>query len=171
MNIRNHTAHQYREIRKILQSGRSFSPQENPKEELWAKVLRVFYYLSIIGCILLMLRGCEQPGWSYTDQQAIQTIVGESANQGFKGMVCVGEVIRHNSTLKPFYGFKAMNHRYESPNVWNMAKQAWLRSKYTHYTQGADHFENINAFGEPYWVKKCVLTFEYRDHKFYREVK
>ena len=113
-----------------------------------------------------MLHGCAH---AYTDKEAIKTIVGEASNQGYKGMVCVGEVIRHNSTLRGFYGFKAMNHRQEPRWVWIQAQRAWYASKTTNLTHGANHFENIGAFGEPYWVKRCILTFVYKDHKFYKE--
>jgi hypothetical protein len=86
-------------------------------------------------------------------------------------MVCVGEVIRQKGSLRGFYGLH-VRHAYHEPKwVWIQARKAWLASAKTYYTHGADHFENIRAFGEPYWVKTCVLTFEYRDHRFYKTLK
>lgn len=129
----------------------------------------IWPYIALITAFLLamaLMSGCAQ---AYTDKEAIQTIVGEASNQGYTGMICVGEVIRRSSSLKGFYGFKAMNHRHEPSSTWIMAKKAWYASKNTNYTHNANHFENVKAFGHPYWVKSCVLTFEYRDHRFYRE--
>ena len=135
------------------------------------EAVRWFFILFI--CLLMLLgiawfAGCAQ---AYTDEQAVRVIVGESANQGIKGMICVGEVIRHNTSLRGFYGLHASHSAKEGVKTWAMAKKAWIMSKYTNYTRGANHFENIGAFGRPYWVRKCVLTFEYKDHKFYKEVK
>ena len=163
MNIRQNDAKQYRSIRKILKGNPPEVFDHPPEMSLTKKIL---FTLGITGLVIL---GSCSLVHAYTDQDAIKTIVGEASNQGYKGMVCVGEVIRHNSTLKPFYGFKAMNHRHEPVWVWKQATKAWYASKNTNLTHGANHFENINAFGEPFWVKSCVLTFEYRDHKFYRE--
>lgn len=38
-------------------------------------------------------------------------------------------------------------------------------------TFGATHFENIEAFGVPYWAKSCVITTKIGNHTFYREIK
>lgn len=125
--------------------------------------MKTIYLIAVWLCLLC---GCAQ---AYIDQEAIKTIVGEASNQGYTGMVCVGEVIRRNSSLNGFYGFKA-SHAYHEPKwVWKQAKRAWQASATSNLTRGADHFENIRAFGAPYWVKRCVLTYEYRDHRFYRE--
>lgn len=106
---------------------------------------------------------------AYTASQAINTIVGEAANQGLEGMTAVGEVIRHRGSLYGLYGFNAKHSYHEPYWVWIEARKAWYASAMTDYTHGADHFENIHAFGQPYWVKNCVQTFSYRDHVFYRE--
>lgn len=120
---------------------------------------------------LMLIAGCfGTPAHAYTNKEAIKTIVGESANQGFKGMVCVGEVLRHRAKTGGFYGLYASHSIHEPTWVWNMAKKAWYASKHTNYTRMADHFENIHAFGRPYWVKSCVKTFAYKDHVFYREI-
>jgi hypothetical protein len=132
------------------------------------KVLTWCIIIAGIILAIMLLQGCAQ---AYSDQDAIKVIVGESSNQGLKGMICVGEVIRHNTSLRGFYGLHASHSAKEGAKTWAMAKLAWYKSKYTNYTHNANHFENIRAFGRPYWVKKCILTFEYKDHKFFREVK
>ena len=35
-------------------------------------------------------------------------------------------------------------------------------------TRGADHYENIKAFGTPYWAKTMIVTAKIKSHTFYR---
>jgi hypothetical protein len=102
-------------------------------------------------------------------QSALKVIVGEAANQGLKGMICVAEVLRRRGSIEGFYGYNA-DRKSESPSTWQMAATAWEKSAFTNFTQGADHFENIHAFGKPWWAKFCIKTYEYKDHVFYKEL-
>ena len=102
---------------------------------------------------------------------AVRIIVSEAADQGLKGMVCVGELLRHRGSIKGFYGYRSNAMKHQSRSVWDMADKAWELSKHTNYTKGADHFENIRKFGRPWWVKYCVKTYEYKDHVFFKEVR
>ena len=102
---------------------------------------------------------------------AMRIIVGEGADQGLKGMICIGEVLRVRASIKGFYGYKSNWVNSEPKSIWEMAAKAWDNSRYTNYTNGADHFENIHKFGSPWWVKYCVKTFEYKDHVFYKEIR
>ena len=101
---------------------------------------------------------------------AIRIIVSEGADQGLKGMICIGEVLRIRASLRGFYGYKSNKINNQPKSVWDMAAKAWEESAYTNYTKGADHFENVPEFGKPWWVKYCVKTFEYKDHVFYKEI-
>ena len=105
-----------------------------------------------------------------TDNVAVRILVGEAANQGLKGMICVGEVIRHRKSVKGFCGFRSKHIMAEPKSVWKMAKIAWELSAHTNYTQGADHFENVHDFGIPCWAKDCVKVYEYKDHVFYKGI-
>ena len=104
------------------------------------------------------------------DNVAVRILVGEAANQGLKGMICVGEVIRHRNSVKGFCGFRSKHIMAEPKSVWKMAKIAWELSAHTNYTQGADHFENVHDFGVPCWAKDCVKVYEYKDHVFYKGI-
>lgn len=106
-----------------------------------------------------------------SDAAAVRIIVGEAANQGLKGMICIGEVLRRRASVKGFYGYKANLSKRQSKLIWRMAAKAWEQSRYTNYTKGADHFENIHSFGKPWWVECSVKTYEYKDHVFYNEVR
>ena len=101
---------------------------------------------------------------------AVKIIVSEGADQGLKGMICIGEVLRLRASIRGFYGYRSNWINSEPKPIWEMAAKAWGESAYTHYTNGADHFENIHRFGEPWWARYCVKTYEYKDHVFYKEI-
>jgi len=101
---------------------------------------------------------------------AVSIIVSEAADQGLKGMICVGEVLRHRASVKGFYGYRSNRIKHQPQLVWDMAAKAWELSAHSNYTKGADHFENIHRFGKPWWVKHCDKTYEYKDHVFYKEI-
>jgi hypothetical protein len=101
---------------------------------------------------------------------AVRIIVSEAADQGLRGMICVGEVIRHRGSIKGFYAYRSDRIDHQPKSVWNMAAKAWDLSAGTNYTNGADHFENVHRFGQPRWARDCVETYEYKDHVFYREI-
>jgi hypothetical protein len=125
--------------------------------------------LGIILVILILLGSSLTYAEEILYQNALQVIVGEASNQGLKGMICVAEVLRRRGSIKGFCGFEA--HRQEAPATWDMAAKAWKISAFTNFTKGADHFENVHAFGRPWWAQDCIKTYEYRDHVFYKEVK
>jgi hypothetical protein len=101
---------------------------------------------------------------------AVRIIVSEAADQGLKGMVCVGEVLRHRGSIKGFYGYPSNRAKRQPRSVWEMAEKAWDLSANTNFTRGADHFENIHRFGKPWWVRNCVQTYEYGNHVFFKEI-
>jgi hypothetical protein len=105
-----------------------------------------------------------------TDDIAVKIIVGEAADQGLKGMICVGEVIRHRNSTAGFYGYRSDRLKGQPKAVWQMAAKAWALSAHTDYTKSADHFENTRRFGRPPWARYCVKTYEYKDHTFYKEI-
>ncbi len=102
------------------------------------------------------------------DHVATRVLIGEAADQGLKGMICVAEVLRRRGSTKGFYGYHSKHITAEPPRVWDLASKAWKRSAYTNYTNGADHFDNVRKYGQPWWAKKCVQTYAYRDHVFYK---
>lgn len=145
----------------------------HPGKDYLKIVLRVGVALLVIwmlGFGLLLARGCDV-AHAYTDEEAIKAVIGEAENQGYNGMLAVAGAIRNRGSLKGCYGFQAprvLHHKY-SEITYYTAQKAWEKSKYLDITHGANHWENINAFGTPCWVKHCVETFRYRDHVFYKE--
>ena len=123
-----------------------------------------------LGLVMMLTFISLASAQSIPKDVAVKVIISEAGDQGLKGMICIGEVLRHRASVKGFYGYKS-NRIYSQPkSVWEMAARAWDQSAYTNYTKGADHFENIHRFGDPWWAKYCMKTYEYKDHVFYKEV-
>jgi len=113
----------------------------------------------------------KSPTVPYNDKNAILAIIGEGENQGYTGMLALAGAIRNRGTLKGVYGIKAprvVKQKY-SKATYRMAQKAWAQSLKVDITKGADHWENIKAFGNPYWAHSMVETFRHKDHVFYKE--
>jgi hypothetical protein len=66
------------------------------------------------------------------------------------------------------YGLKAKHVDNEPQYVCDMARKAWAESAHNLIHTGT-HWENIKAFGKPYWIKNMQLVYQYKDHNFYKE--
>ena len=114
---------------------------------------------------LIALVSCE--GAEIDEKQAIRAIVGEASNQGYEGMLAVACGIRNRGTLKGVYGLKAKHTDKEPKWVFKKAKKAWRESE-TNRIHTGTHWENIKAFGTPYWVKDMIEVYRVKDHIFYK---
>ena len=106
-------------------------------------------------------------------ETAINILIGEGANQGLQGMQGIAEVLRRRNTTSGFCTLSRRDLkdfiRRQGPSVRRQAEKAWRLSKRSNLTKGATHYENVKAFGEPYWAKKMMHTVTIKDHRFYRE--
>lgn len=107
--------------------------------------------------------------YAFTDSQAITTIVGEAADQGYFGMLLVGEILRHRHTLRGCYGRFAPHVEHENQSTWMLASRAWHDSEYTNFTKGATGFGSTQD-----WLKKefrrCkIVMLVYKGHVFFKE--
>lgn len=133
----------------------------------------------VIFLAFIFFPGCASYADHVPDNRAILAIIGEAENQGSEGMLAVACGIRNRGTLKGVYGEKAPRvvKKLYSQSIYDRAKIAWTLANenndgtsddYCSFLDGADHWENIKAFGEPSWASKMVKTYEYKDHAFYR---
>jgi hypothetical protein len=123
----------------------------------------------ILACILILSaflagKACAD---EIPEAVAVRVLIGEAGNQGFHGMVCVGEVLRHRGSTKGFYGLKAKHVDQQPSWVWEQAKRAWRASATTNHTNHATHFENVKAFGTPRWAHSMKIVYKYKDHTFF----
>lgn len=148
---------------------------------LWIILSSLFILLAIV------LQGCNAYALDIPEEQAIKAIIGEAENQGYDGMLAVACAIRNRGTLKGVYGLKSPRvvKGLYTKGTWLQAKTAWVTSKELIETPnclyfkgrpicpsgdvvyGANSWENINAFGKPYWVDTCQPTVLIKDHQFY----
>ena len=105
------------------------------------------------------------------DDLAVRAIVGEAANQGKQGMLAVACALRNRGHLGGVYGVKNPVADKQPAWVWKQAQEAWKLSKTKDITGGADHWENVNAFGKPTWAKSMTQTVVIKDHAFFRSKK
>jgi hypothetical protein len=120
---------------------------------------------AVLATILLPAISCAE----IPDKLAIRAIIGEASNQGFRGMLACACALRNRGTLKGVYGVKAKHVDREPRWVWVQAGKAWEESKTNDITLGATHWENVKAFGTPYWAKSMKKTVKIGNHQFYKE--
>lgn len=102
------------------------------------------------------------------DDRAVRAIIGEAANQGPRGMLAVAGALRNRGTLTGVYGEQARFIATEPAWVWQAARAAWAASKTNDITQGATHWENIQAYGTPAWARAMKRTVRVGDHQFFK---
>ena len=131
--------------------------------------MKKFYItLFILTCILTSIFPQSCNAEQIDNNLAVRAIIGEASNQGYQGMLVVACGIRNRGTLKGVYGVKAKHVDKQPKWVWELAKKAWKERKNNRIHRGT-HWENIKAFGTPYWVSSMIRVYEYKDHIFYVE--
>lgn len=173
-----------RAIKRLIDLGRSepiipepellVAYDHKPGQAKWTAIwLSVVFFLCLLAsCNHAFASEITPKKCHITQIKAIQAIVGEAENQGYKGMLAVACALRNRGTLKGVYGYRNVQKRWTklSSKIKQIAEIAWVNSDKNDVTNGATHWENIRAFGKPCWVSRCIETFRYKDHVFYREI-
>ena len=127
-----------------------------------------FFILFCTACALISSPAYAQlPG----EEVIIRCMIGEAADQGELGLQAVGEAIRNRGHLKGVYGCKSGLYDTEPQYVRDMARRAWRASERSNLTLNSDHWENIRAFGVPYWAVGKVPAVVISGHAFYNDIK
>lgn len=102
-----------------------------------------------------------------SEEVGIKCIMGEGRNQGYDGLLALSFALKNRGTINGVYGCKAV---FKEPQwVWDLAKKAWRDTQFKpDVTLGADHWENIKAFGTPRWASSMKQTIIIKDHVFYK---
>jgi len=129
-----------------------------------------FYIIaSTVTSLLLLLAFCVTSCQAeIKEETAVRCIIGEAANQGYRGMLALASGLRNRGTTKGVYGCKAKFVDSEPQWVWSQARKAW-RESYINRVHDGTHWENIQEFGTPWWAKNMVKVYWYQDHVFYKE--
>lgn len=102
-----------------------------------------------------------------TDETAIKCILGEAAGESEIGKTAVAEVLRRRGSVKGFVGCNAVGK--PSDELKREALKAWRRSRWTNYSRSATHFENVRAFGNPWWCDGMRPVKRIGGHQFWRD--
>ena len=116
---------------------------------------------------------CNADEIPFTKENIIRAAVGEASGEGYQGLLAVATAIYNRGTLKGVYGVNAKHIESEPEWVWTMASRAQKQAKKAYFEgvpmHSGTHWENIKAFGTPYWVEDMIKVYEYKDHIFYKE--
>lgn len=131
--------------------------------------------LPFIIFILLIL---AQPCTAQQPQPAIwKVIIAEAVSEGYKGMYAVACVIRNRGgDLSGFCGSRRKDLeefcQRQGDRYVDMAKdidhKVFVEGA-PDTTGGATHYEAIERYGIPYWVKGMERTVKIGEHTFYKE--
>lgn len=124
---------------------------------------------------MLLLWACpaqaSEPDWHLVEQ----TLVAEAANQGYEGMLAVGCVMRNRGwNMRPFAASRRpdlagwVDKQPKRVREQARAILSQLRAGSADVTNGATHYENVEAFGLPYWAKGKQPVAKVGDHTFWR---
>ena len=142
--------------------------------------------ITVLSILFLSL---SLPATSNANTIAIQTIIGEASQEPLPGQIAVAEVIRLRASIGGWWGssfkyvclnpfqFSFWNDKSRSQKrisnmsgtEWQRAGRAWAESEFTNYSNGATHYENIKAFGDPKWKRDMKEVARIGKHVFYRE--
>ena len=140
--------------------------------------MAAFAFLAIS---LFSVMGAAQAA-PYTEEQALQCILGEARGEPYEGQVAVAEVLRRRGGTVGFYGAAAIRrqgNRYYatekgklvllSRSTVDRARKAWKESERSDWSKSATHFEG-DAFKKPYWSSNMKLVAHIGHQQFFREV-
>jgi hypothetical protein len=136
------------------------------RASLGIKFQRVAGLLSLVLLVGFRAHAGSVP--ALTEPLALRAIIGEAANQGQQGMLAVACALRNRGSLQGVYGLNNPVVMKQPAWVWEHARLAWSESATHDITGGATHWENVGAFGRPYWTKDMVETVVIKDHRFYK---
>lgn len=144
------------------------------------RIFELFATIFLITWLGFNLACCEQIEASTEQIQAIDTtyiekvVLAEAANQGYEGMLAVAEVMRNrNWDLSGFYGAKrtdldAWCKKQGEKAQKDAAMAVAMAMAGSDTVHGANHFENIEAFGVPSWAKGKTPVAKIGSHTFYK---
>ena len=150
------------------------------KTDLYLKKINIILFIAI-G---IMLFGCQN---AYSEEISIPeiTLIAEGVNQGFEGMIAIGEVIRNRVKSNRWpnnpeevahqkWQFscwnnpqKAYKFAYDHREYWTKAEKAWEVSERSNITGGADHYHA--DYVKPDWNWDLLEhTVTIKKHMFYK---
>ena len=113
-----------------------------------------------------------------SDETIIRGIIGEAIGEPAEGITAVAWVLRNRLDAGMSVGFCALNRKDLNTFIWrqpqwkkDLVKEIWhniKNNKIADPTSGALYFENIKAFGVPYWITQVEFITIIGSHRFYK---
>jgi len=128
----------------------------------WYTIMATIINIILLLCFCSVARAEVIP-----EGVALRCVIGEASNQGLEGMKAVSSALRNRGTVKGVYGCKSGLADKEPEWVWKMARRAWRESAFRDFANSGTHWENVRAFGLPYWAKNMRVTLKLGDHWFF----
>ena len=138
-------------------------------EGTWSdRLMQGLLYLAVTFLLSLLFFGTTaahaQPASALPEGMVLAAIMGEARGEGSRwddwqgkltAMTALAEAIRNRGTLKGVYGKSAVNRdpAWVQRKCEGLARKAWKASEHTNLTKGATHWENVGAFGSPWWAR------------------
>ena len=144
-----------------------------------APLLRKALLGAVLGLGMASCHGSPAPAWAEWDQTKeetyVQIIITEASGEPLDGQIAVCEVLRNRHwSTRGFAGIKRPDLREwlskQTPGTIDRALAAYRRARAgSQITKGATHFENVEAFGTPYWAKGMTRVGKIGRHTFFKE--
>ena len=146
--------------------------------QFWFRSVQFLLYYGLVWCSLgsvALFSGCA---YSYTQEQAINAVIGEAEGEPQIGKEAVACAIHNRGYLTGVYGLHAprvVKHMY-SPHTYKMARQAVIVAKDQGYCEGlvngAQYWASLKV--DQSWIHKMlamgyVHTATYGGQAFFRK--
>ena len=146
-------------------------PPEPLENQLFPMLIGALLTWFIVGAFVSSCRAD-----TISEDVAVSCILGEARSEyshaGYPAFLAVAEVLRRRGSTQGVYGcgadFSAEEPYLRLKGLDKEAVRAWRESLSSNITGKATHWENVSAFGEPYWAKGMTKTVKIGLHQFYR---
>ena len=139
--------------------------------------------LVIVGVVSALFWASVGRAESLPETDVIRAILGEGEGEPYAGKLALAYAIGNRGTLDGVYGKRAVIakegqfYRGSRPISSKSVKDALRALKEARQrptldpTKGSRHWENIKAFGVPYWAEGKTPVYTVGSHAFYNDVK
>ena len=142
--------------------------------------LIVLIFLAVVLCILASAmnpKSADAAGHLVLPQEKYhRAILGEAEGEGMRGMIAVAcGILNRPEGLQGVFGVRTKRWTATLPHIRRQARLAWQYAQYNREgcydrIQGADMWENTEAFGQPKDWPPVVFITKIGNHNFYRRV-
>lgn len=145
-----------------------------------SRYIKLYPLIAVLAYSFMGTAMAKSPG--LPEESAIKAILGEAEGESYAGKVALAYALKNRGKLTGVYGHKAIilrsgayfrGDRRLNEKVVKEAQKAlqWANSHpFDDPTCGATHWENVKAFGVPYWAKDMLETYRLGNHVFYLQI-